>query len=160
MYSDYRKITLGITGTILTAALIGLMAWFMVSSIASADSGYTFTVSGNISFGDMFPRDTPFVGNTNNSLSGDNPAGYTVTAVDTKTPNKGCMVSGENALHDKFKIGTTALTLETADVSRTLLSTSGPGTNSVPLFVSQKISYNDAVANGYAITITYTVVSK
>ena len=139
---------------------MGLLAWFMVSSTASAEPGYTFTVSGNISLGDMFPRVLPYVSNSNNSLTGDNPNGYTVTAKDEKTPNAGYMVSGGEVLHDKFKIGATAETVDTADAARTLLNTSAPGTNSVPLYINQKVNYNDAVANGYTITITYTVVPK
>jgi hypothetical protein len=156
----YHKLSLEILGTVLMAAVIGLLAWFAVSNTASADSDYTFNASGSLSLGNMFPQDLPFVGNTGNSLTGSNPNGYTVTAVDAKVANTGYMVTGANVLHNKFKIGATALSLDTADVAQTLLNTSGPGTSAVPLYVSQNIDYNDAIANGYTITITYTVVPK
>lgn len=146
---------------VLAAAFIGLFAWFTITSTVSANPGYTFTAPGNISFTGMIPRDSPYTGVSSGILTGDNTNGYTVTVVDTKSTNTGYMVSGANTLHNKLKIGPDAGSLADADIASTLLNTSGPATNvAVPLYISQKIDSDDAIAAGYTITITYTVIAK
>jgi hypothetical protein len=138
---------------------LGCLTFLKINQVY-ADPGYTFIAPGDIVLGEMVPSVDPYTGNSSGSLTGDNPAGYTVTASDNKTENKGYMVSGTSVLHSKFNIGASAGSVASSDVERTLLTTSAPGTDSVPLFVSQEISYNDAVVNGYSITITYTVVPR
>jgi hypothetical protein len=159
---DMKKRILGLSIALaLVAILVAPLAAFAADTVISGNvvAGYSFTPPGAISLGNMTPGSTA-TGNNSGSLNGNNSNGYTVTAIDTKTPNTGYMVSGANVMQNKFKIGATAPTVDTADSARTLLNTSGPGTDTVPLFVSQQVSFSDPLASGYSITITYTVTPK
>jgi hypothetical protein len=70
------------------------------------------------------------------------------------------MVSGGNVLANKFLRGPASDELGPADASQTFLDVSAAGTYDVPFHVSQMVAYTDTVAEGYTITITFTVTEK
>jgi len=127
--------------------------------ISVAPPGYTFTAPPAIGLGGMAPGTTA-TGNSTGSLVGDNSDGYTVTGIDAKTTNTGYMVNGSYVLANKFSMGPAADNLGPADASQTFLDVSATGTYDVPVYVSQSVAYTDAVAEGYTITITFTVTEK
>jgi len=128
-------------------------------NISVAPPGYTFTAPPAIGLGGMAPGTTA-TGNSTGSLVGDHSAGYTVTGVDAKTTNTGYMVSGSYVLANELSMGPAADNLGPADASQTFLDVSAAGTYDVPFYVSQSVAYTDAVAEGYTITITFTVTEK
>ena len=152
------SISMALALVVILAAPLGAFAADTVVT-GNVVVGYSFTPPSAISLGNMTPGTTA-TGNNSGSLNGNGAGGYTVTAIDAKTPNTGYMVSGANVLQNKFRIGATSGSVDTADVARTLLDTAGPGTSSVPLYVSQQVSFSDPLASNYSITITYTVVAK
>ena len=124
-------------------------------------SGYTFNTPPTIPLGTMSTGTN--TGNSSGNITGNNADGYTVSAVDAKGSNTGYMVStpSGHVLANKFKIGSSAGSVDTADVSRTLYTGSGPVSNvAVPLYISQTITATDVAASGYTITITYTVTAN
>jgi len=127
--------------------------------ISVAPPGYTFTAPDPIGLGGMAPGTTA-TGSSTGSLVGDNSDGYTVTGIDAKTENKGYMVSGANVLANKFLMGPAADNLGPADASQTFLDEYGYGLHDLPFHVSQMVTYTDAIAEGYTITITFTVTEK
>jgi len=127
--------------------------------ISVAPSGYTFTAPSAIGLGGMAPGAIAS-GNSTGSLVGVNSAGYTVTGIDTKTTNRGYMVSGSYVLADRLLMGPAADNLGPADVSQTFLDVNEAGTYDVPFYVTQSVAYTDAIATGYTITITFTVTEK
>ncbi len=128
-------------------------------NISVAPPGYTFTAPPVIGLGGMAPGTTA-TGNSTGSLVGGNSAGYTVTGIDAKTTNKGYMVSGSYILANKLLMGPAADNLGPADKPQTFLDVNAAGTYDVPFYVSQTVAYNDTVATGYNITITFTVTEK
>jgi hypothetical protein len=128
-------------------------------NISVASPGYTFTAPPAMVLGGMAPGTTA-TGNSTGSLVGGNSAGYTVTGIDAKTANKGYMVSRGDVLANRFQIGRASDTLGPADTVQTFLDVSAPGTYDVPFYVAQLVAYNDTVATGYTITITFTVTEK
>ncbi len=143
----------------------GLQQYGVTVLRLNLNPGYTFSAPSAISLGSMAPGSTATATSSDGTLVGDNAAGYTVTGVDVKTDNKGYMVSGVNVLHNKLEIGPSAsptppLTFGPADTARTFLSTSSAGIVALSLYVSQVVAYNDVVATGYTITITFTVIAK
>ena len=127
--------------------------------ISVAPPGYTFTAPPAIGLGGMAPGATA-TGSSTGSLAGDSSAGYTVTGIDAKTSNTGYMVNGSYVLASKLLMGPAADNLGPADASQTFLDVSTAGTYDVPFYVSQSVAYTDAVAEGYTITITFTVTEK
>ena len=127
--------------------------------ISVAPPGYTFTAPPAIGLGGMAPGATA-TGSSTGSLAGDNTAGYTVTGIDAKTTNTGYMVSGSYVLANKLLLGPASDELGPADALQTFLDVSVAGTYDVPFYVSQMVAYTDAVAEGYTITITFTVTEK
>ncbi len=127
--------------------------------ISVAPPGYTFTAPEPIGLGGMAPGTTA-TGSSTGSLVGDNSDGYIVTGIDAKTENKGYMVSGENVLTNRLLMGPAADNLGPADASQTFLDEYGYGPHDVPFHASQMVAYTDAVAEGYTITITFTVTEK
>ena len=127
--------------------------------ISVAPPGYTFAAPQAIGLGGMAPGATG-TGNSTGSLAGDNSAGYTVTGMDAKASNTGYMVSGSYVLANKLLLGPAADNLGPADTSQTLLDVDEAGTYDVPFYISQSIAYTDAVAEGYTVTITFTVTEK
>ncbi len=143
----------------------GLQQYGVTVLRLNLNPGYTFSAPSAISLGSMAPGSTATATSSDGTLVGDNAAGYTVTGVDVKTDNKGYMVSGVNVLHNKLEIGPSAsptppLTFGPADTAQTFLSTSSAGIVALSLYVSQVVAYNDVVATGYTITITFTVIAK
>jgi len=128
-------------------------------NISVAPPGYTFTAPPAIGLGGMAPGTTA-TGSSTGSLEGDNSAGYTVTGIDAKTTNTGYMVSGSYVLANKLLMGPAADNLGPADASQTFLDVSAAGTYDVPFYVSQSVAYTDEVAEGYTVTITFTVTEK
>jgi len=127
--------------------------------ISAIPPGYTFTAPPAIGLGGIAPGATS-TGNSTGSLAGDNAAGYTVTGIDAKTTNTGYMVSGSYVLANKLLLGPAADNLGPADASQTFLDVSASGTYDVPFYVSQSVAHTDAIATGYAITISFTVTEK
>ena len=127
--------------------------------ISVGPPGYTFTAPPAIGLGGMAPGTTA-TGSSAGSLEGDNSNGYTVTGIDAKTTNTGYMVSGGNVLANEFQMGPDADTLGNASMAQILLDVSAAGTYSVLFYISQLVAYTDAVAEGYTITITFTVFEK
>ena len=127
--------------------------------ISVAPPGYTFTAPPAIGLGGMAPGTTA-TGSSTGSLVGDNTLGYTVTGIDAKTTNKGYMVSGGNVLTNRLLMGPAADNLGPADASQTFLDEYGYGPHDLPFHVSQMVTYTDVVAEGYTITITFTVTEK
>ena len=121
--------------------------------------GYTFSAPDAIGLGDMTPG-TPKTGNSAGSLEGNNPDGYTVKGIDDKGSNTGYMVSGTDALTNMLQMGPDAGVANTAATETTFLTTGGPGSDSVPFYVSQEVTYDDLVQSGYTITITFTVTQN
>ena len=148
-------------------AIIAAMALPMAVSAAEPStvitgsilSSYTFTAPGAIDLGDM--TGTVTGSGSGGKLTGNNPLGYTVTAIDAKVTNKGFMVSGTTPLSFKFKIGATAGTVADADDEDiTLLHTTTPGTDTpVPFYVSQEVGANETPGD-YQITITFTIATN
>jgi len=131
--------------------------------------GYMFTAPSAVALGNMTPGTTATGNSTDGSLVGNNAAGYTVKGIDQNTEvTKGYMlIEGTGNLTDpqyiltnKLYMGPTAAVPYTADVLTTFLDESAPGTYSVPFYVSQEVTYADPVADGYTITITFTVTPK
>jgi len=149
-------------GGLLLAMALALLLIGTVGLPAEANPGYTFVAPAAISLGSMTPRPAPYTSNSMGTLMGDNPGGYTVTAVAANTTNTGYMISGGNVLHDKLKIGKDAGNLADSNTVSMLLDTSSNVTDNVtvPLYVSQLILGTDNVSNGYSITIVYTVTAK
>ena len=127
--------------------------------ISVAPAGYTFAAPDPIGLGGMAPGTTA-TGSSTGSLVGDNSDGYIVTGIDAKTENKGYMVSGENVLTNRLLMGRAADNLGPADASQTFLDEYGYGPHDLPFHVSQMVTYTDVVAEGYTITITFTVTEK
>ena len=127
--------------------------------ISVAPPGYTFTAPDPIALGDMAPGQAK-TGNSTGSLAGSHSAGYIVTGIDAKTESKGYMVSGGSVLSNKLLIGPADDNLDPADVVQTFLDVDAAGTYSLPFYISQLVAYTDAVAEGYTITITFTVFEK
>ena len=127
--------------------------------ISVAPPGYTFTAPPAIGLGGMAPGTTA-TGSSTGSLEGNNSDGYIVTGIDAKMTNTGYMVSGENVMNNKFSMGPAADTLGNASMAQTFLDEYGYGPHDVPFHVSQMVAYTDAVAEGYTITITFTVTEK
>lgn len=123
------------------------------------EPGYTFTAPPAIGLGNMAPGTTA-TGNSTGSVEGDNANGYTVTGIDAKMENKGHMVSGTYVLANKLLMGPAADNLGPADETQIFLDEEGYGPHEVPFYVSQMVAYTDAVAEGYTITITFTVTEK
>jgi subtilisin len=121
--------------------------------------GYTFTAPPAISLGSMAPG-TRATGSSSGSLVGDNSAGYTVTAIDVKTEHAGYMVSADHMLSNKLEIGPEGDQLGPADEFQTLLDVDAAGSYLVSFHVSQEVAYTDFVAEGYTITITFTVTER
>ncbi len=159
-----RILTLIITLALL-AALAPPMAVFAAGTTSDVTggvvTGYTFSAPSAISLGDMTPG-TPATGNsTDGNLTGNNAAGYTVTGTDANTgAGTGCMISGANTLHNKLLIGPAASPTDTADTVVSFLSTSGITDEAISLYVSQLATFDDVVATGYSITITFTVTAN
>jgi hypothetical protein len=57
-------------------------------------------------------------------------------------------------------MGPAADNLGPADASQTFLDEYGYGPHDLPFHVSQMVTYTDVVAEGYTITITFTVTEK
>jgi len=130
--------------------------------------GYTFTAPTEIPLGDMTPGATA-TGNSAGSLEGNDPAGYTVKGIDENATvtagymlivGGGTLAAPDYILTNKLKMGDTGAVPNNADVLTTFLDESAPGTYSVPFYVSQEVTYDDPVADGYTITITFTVTPK
>jgi hypothetical protein len=83
-----------------------------------------------------------------------------VTGIDDKTTSTGYTVSGGNILANKFQMGPGAENIGEAHVAQTFWDVSGPGTYSVPFYVSRTAAYTDAVADNYRINNTFRVVEK
>jgi hypothetical protein len=123
--------------------------------------GYTFTAPSAVSLGSMAPSATAYTSNsTDGSLVGNNPAGYTVTGTDAKSTNKGYMVSGTDLLDSKHQISKDGTTYYDADTSVSFVDSTAPTDTAVSLYVKQLVAYDDPVATGYTITITFTVTPK
>ncbi len=141
--------------------LAGFNLYRGLASPVSANPGYTFTAPGGVSLGVMAPRTAPYTGNVSGNFTGDNHDGYTITAMDAKTPDAGYMVSGSNVLHNQFQIGYSAGAVANSGVEQTLLDVTGVQNGTVvTLYFSQQFAYNDPAVSGYTITITYTVTAK
>jgi len=122
--------------------------------------GYTFTPPSAIALGDMTPGTTAAGSSTDGSLVGNDPAGYTVTGIDEKGTDTGCMVSGANVLASRHEISDEDATYVPADTAKTFVDTGVPTDVAVSLYVHQYVGYADTVATGYSITITFTVTPK
>ena len=157
-----KLLTIGIA-----LALIGVlaapMAAFAADTVITGDitTGFTFNPPPAILLNPMTPGTTA-TGSSTGNITGNNPSGYAVSAIDNKSSNKGYMVStASRVLAGKFKIGSSELGVQDADSSRSLYSGTTPvNAVAIPLYVSQAISLTDPADTGYTITITYTVVTN
>ena len=123
--------------------------------------GYTFTAPSTVALGSMAPSVTPYKANSaDGRLDGNNAAGYTVTGIDEKETDKGCMVSGDDVLTHKLKISNADADYVDADTTKTFLDTSGVTGADISLYVSQLVTYLDPTATGYSIIITLTLAPK
>ena len=126
-------------------------------------SGYSFTAPSGISLGSEQAGNTA-TGNstTAGSLQGNNPGGYTVTGVDEKGTDTGYMYSSTAiaALANPLLIGDATSPTNPAYTAFTFVDTTDITDESFTLYVSQQIALDDAVADDYTITITYTVTEK
>jgi len=86
----------------------------------------------------------------------------------TRTATKGYMLivgggslaTPDEILTNKLYMGPTAAVPNTADTETDFLVTTEPGSDAVPFYVSQEVTYADPVATGYTITITFTVTQN
>jgi len=122
-------------------------------------SGCTFTLPLAISLGGLAPG-TRATGSSTGSLVGDNSAGYTVTAIDVETQHVGYMVSADYMLSNTLDIGPAGDQLAPADESQTLLDMAAAGSHLVRLHVSREVASTDVLAEGYTITIAFTVTEN
>ncbi len=163
MKKKIMAISMSLTLIAILAAPLGVYAADGTTSITgNVVSSYTFMPPTAISLGSMSLGST-VTGSNSGTLTGSDPLGYTVSAIDAKGgANAGYMVNGNNSvLQNKFKIGKDTLSLADSDAARILLDvSSAPNSASVPLYVSQQIALTDPVATGYTITITFTVTPK
>jgi len=151
-----RILTLGVV-LVLVSVLAAPGAVLATTEVTgTVTEGYTFTAPSTVGLGSMAPGATA-TGDSTGNLEGNNPDGYTVKGIDEKGSDTGYMVSGTDALTNKLYMGATAAVPNTADTETTFLTTSGPGSDSVPFYVSQEVTYDDLVQSGYTITITFTV---
>ena len=132
-------------------------------------AGYTFSSPSAIELGTAAPGDTATGNNTDGSLVGNDPDGYTVTGVDANTEvtkgkmliiGTGSLAAPQYILTNKLKMGDSGAVPNDADTAFTFVDTSGITNEVVSLYVSQTVAYADAVQSGYTITITYTVTEK
>lgn len=157
---------------ILTMGVMLVLVWVLVlpGAVLGANTtevtgtvteGYTFSAPSAVSLGSMAPSATAYKANSQDGrLDGNNGLGYTVTGVDAKTTNKGCMVSGSDVLTNRLEISNADSSYIPADTAKTFLDTGGITGEDISLYVSQLVTYADPVATGYTITITFTVTTK
>lgn len=126
----------------------------------SVPSEITFTAPNSVGLGSMAPGDTPHVAHsTGGKVIGNHAAGYTVTGVDAKTPNKGKMTSNGNALANTLQIGPAPGELGPANEAQEFLSTVGPTDEDFELHVSQLVTLADP-SGDYTIIITFTMTEN
>jgi PKD repeat protein len=110
-----------------------------------------------VTFGTM-STSAPSTGTTQVTVTTSGGTGWSVTAADGKTTNKGHMVSGSTPLAGAFNLSNTGLTGSfqplTSDFTDFVYG-SGAGTTTKNADVKQEIAAADAPGN-YAITITFT----
>jgi len=126
--------------------------------------GYTFTAPAAIGLGDMEPGQTATgesVGGQAGRLEGNHAAGYSVKAKDMNTSDTGRMTVGVNVLSQLLQISSDGTDYMTLDTEVAFFTTgAGPGSWDIPLHVKQVVTYEDPVATGYSITITFTVTEN
>lgn len=158
LVGGYMKVKM--FGVALLALCAVLLVYWVVAPPVLANPAYTLTPPPAIVLGNMAPGST-YPASSTGSLDGTSPTGYTVTGVDAKGTNTGYMVApGPYVLVNKLKMGDSAAVPNDADVVTTFLTTAAAGTDPVPFYVSQLVSYQDVVAAGYTITITFTVTKN
>jgi len=127
---------------------------------------YTFTAPSPVGLGSMAPSATPYKNDSQDgSLQGNDPDGYTVTGTDQNTEvtagymlivGGGTQAAPDYILTNKLQISNEDANYINADTVKTFLTTSDITDATVKLFVSQLVDYDDPVATGYTITITFT----
>ena len=123
----------------------------------NVEEGYTFTAPSAIALGDMKPGTTATGNSTDGRLDGNSATGYTVTGRDEKTPDAGFMVVSTNTLTHKLEISKEDASYDYADTGKIFLDTDDITGEDISLYVRQLVTYEDPVAEGYSITITFTV---
>jgi hypothetical protein len=85
--------------------------------------------------------------------------GWSLTVVDAKTEHTGYMVSGTNVLSNKLQISQNGSSYQDADTPLTLVENgthTGEDGYTFRIYVEQQVTYDDTVATGYSITLTFT----
>ena len=158
-----KILTLGMVLALVAVLVVpgAVLATDTTEVTGTVTQGYTFTAPSTVPLGSMAPSATPYKANSaGGRLDGNNAAGYTVTGIDEKGTDTGCMVSGVNVLTNKLKISNADASYVDADTAKTFLDTSGVTGADISLYVSQLVTYLDPTATGYSIIITLTVAPK
>ena len=157
-----RILTLGVV-LVLAAVLVVpgavLATTYPTEVTGTVTEGYTFTPPSAIELGNMDPSATPYKAHsTDGRLDGNNADGYTVFARDEA--GFGHMVSGSDVLTDMLDISNEDANYLDAYPGKMLLVTDGLTGADISLYVRQMVTYADPVADGYTMTISFTVTTK
>ena len=154
-----KILTLGMVLT-LVAVLVAPNAVLAVTTevTGTVTEGYTFTAPSTVALGSMAPSATAYKAHsTDGRLDGNNAYGYTVFARDDAA--FGYMRSGGNWLIDMLDISNEDANYEDAHPGKMLLLTDGITGADISLYVRQIVTYADPVADGYTMTISFTVAA-
>ena len=113
------------------------------------------TAPANFSLGNMSAGATAESGLKTGTVKAN--AAWQVTAKDVKETSAGKMVSEANVLANKMEVSADNTTYYAADIGLTYSgSATGETGSTLNFYAKQQVTFDDVVATGYTITITFT----